>query len=288
MSSDVQKQFNYGIFSARTGNIYTTSLLYQWVRWAVGNENVPNEVWYDGNRVIDPFRPRVEPKGFSSVSEMKDSRNQAVRSFFESIRCARTFIFTLGLTESWKNRNYGYEYPMCPGTVSGEFDPDNHMFVNQSYNEIFENLLKAIEEIRNVNDKARFLLTVSPVPLTATNSDKHVILATTYSKSVLRAVAGDLSDKHSFIDYFPSYEIFAAPPFRGTFYDTNLRTPSRYGINHAMSIFFNGVTQESGLVAKRRSKKQTHVKAKNRQALDKLAQRNEVVCDEELLETFSK
>ena len=38
--------------------------------------------------------------------------------------------------------------------------------------------------------KLRILLTVSPVPLTATAGDDHVLLATTYSKSVLRAGRG--------------------------------------------------------------------------------------------------
>ena len=40
-----------------------------------------------------------------------------------------------------------------------------------------------------MNPKARLVLTVSPVPLAATASGSHVLPATIYSKSVLRAAA---------------------------------------------------------------------------------------------------
>ena len=36
-------RFNYEIFSARTGNIYTTSLLLQWTEWALGKKKHPKK-----------------------------------------------------------------------------------------------------------------------------------------------------------------------------------------------------------------------------------------------------
>ena len=81
------------------------------------------------------------------------------------------------------------------------------------------------------------LLTVSPVPLTATASDKHVLTATTYSKSVLRAVAGELYDRYADIDYFPSYEIVASPWSRGFFYESNMRSVNAGGVSVVMQTF---------------------------------------------------
>ena len=46
--------------------------------------------------------------------------------------------------------------------------------------------------LRDYNENMRFILTVSPVPLVATAGSEHVLAATLYSKSVLRAVAGFL------------------------------------------------------------------------------------------------
>jgi hypothetical protein len=53
---------------------------------------------------------------------------------------------------------------------------------------------------------ARILLTVSPVPFTCTFSDREVVVANTYSKATLRAVAQDFSERYEQIDYVPVFE----------------------------------------------------------------------------------
>jgi hypothetical protein len=52
LNADSAKRFNYEVFSARTGNIYTASLLRQWVSWAVGDVTIPSEVWCKDNRLF--------------------------------------------------------------------------------------------------------------------------------------------------------------------------------------------------------------------------------------------
>ncbi|WP_210238860.1 GSCFA domain-containing protein [Cohaesibacter sp. CAU 1516] len=192
LSNKSKKRFGYNVFSCRTGNIYTTSLLRQWVEWAVGFSSPPSEYWEKDGRIYDPFRPAIEPDGFSNLEEMESSRKNTIQSFLKILLTADIFVFTLGLTESWFNKSGRYEYPLCPGTVAGEFDPDNHVFVNQSFSFIRENLLEVIKIIRLLNPNIKFLLTVSPVPLTATNSGRHVLVATMASKSILRGVTDDI------------------------------------------------------------------------------------------------
>lgn len=238
--------FNYGVFSARTGNIYTTSLLRQWTEWASGVVDVPEEVWHRGDRLIDPFRPRIEPDGFGSLAELRASQAQTIKSFRRSIAEADFFVFTLGLTESWRNKSMGFEYPMCPGTVGGEFDPTEHVFENQTFDVVRKNLVAAIEMMRTLNPKLRFILTVSPVPLTATMTKQHVLVATMYSKSVLRAVAGQLCTNHRDIDYFPSYEIINSPVFRGSFFEPNQRSVNHHGVDHVMDTFFACLSDKFG------------------------------------------
>ena len=82
------------------------------------------------------------------------------------------------------------------------------------------------------------VMTVSPVPLTGTASGRHVLQATTYSKAVLRAVAGELAQKYDHIDYFPSYEVITNQAARGCFYEENLRSVRREGVEAVMNIFF--------------------------------------------------
>jgi hypothetical protein len=197
-------------------------------------------------RYHDPFRPAIEPNGFESLEEMRASREWAVAAFRRAITEAKFFVFTLGLTESWFNKSKGYEYPMCPGTAAGSFDPAAHEFRNQSFDMVRGNLYDALTKIRSVNAGVHVILTVSPVPLTATNSGRHVLTATTESKSILRAVAGQVRSGNSRVDYFPSYEMITAPVFRGRFFEPNMRTVSEEGVGFVMGSFFADLEAKFG------------------------------------------
>lgn len=281
VSEETARQFNYGIFSSRTGNIYTTSLLRQWVEWALEKSAPPMIHWEKNGRIYDPFRPSIEPDGFGSVEEMLRSRNTCIAAFRESILTCNLFVFTLGLTESWWDAQDGFEYPMCPGTHAGTYDAKRHVFRNQDYGFVRDNLMQAITMIRKSREqRMRVLLTVSPVPLTATNSGNHVLVATMDSKSVLRAVAGNIAANGKGISYFPSYEIINSPVFRGTFFEPNQRSVNGHGVNHVMDCFFAGLDQDQAAArAARRAAQQAEAEP---------ASADDVKCDEELLEIFGR
>jgi hypothetical protein len=271
--------FNYEVFTCRTGNIYTTSLLKQWVEWALELKKVPEEYWVKNNKYFDPFRPNIEPDGFSSKEEMIYSQRQSINSFKKAILDSKYFVFTMGLTESWFNKNHGYEYPMCPGTVAGTFDNELHEFKNQQFGFIQKNLREAISYMKSVNPKLRFILTVSPVPLTATYSNDHVLVATVHSKSILRAVAGQVSSTSGSIDYFPSYEIINSPVYKGTFFEPNQRNVNKNGVKFVMSHFFNNLNDKFG------DKSNVADRIIKEEKL-KLKVKNNEICEEELLEAF--
>ena len=267
--------YNYGLFSARTGNIYTASLLRQWVEWALGDTPVPDEYWMRGGRFFDPFRPRVEPEGFESLDEMRASRNYTLKCFRRALVESRYFVFTLGLTESWLNEPGSYEYPMCPGTAEGIFDPAEHTFFNQPFDFIWTNLSSALSRITAANPAMRFILTVSPVPLTATKSKNHVLVATMESKSILRAVAGQFAHTWSNVDYFPSYEIINSPVFRGGFFEPNMRSVHPAGVDFVMNQFFACQTAQFGEPPAPRAVEEVRAVPKRT-----------TVCEEQLLEAF--
>jgi hypothetical protein len=54
---------------------------------------------------------------------------------------------------------------------------------------------------------SHIIVTVSPVPLLATFTGRDVVVANSFSKSVLRAVAEEWASDKTNVDYFPSYEI---------------------------------------------------------------------------------
>lgn len=306
LSDDNAKKFNYGVFSSRTGNIYTASLLKQWVDWATGAAPVPAEFWEKGSRFFDPFRPNIEPEGFESRDELLRSRQAAIDAFRKTLTESNVFVFTLGLTESWVHRKHGYEYPMCPGTVAGEFDAEQHQFVNQDFPFIRKTLMDTLRRVKDLNPKIKFLLTVSPVPLTATMSGNHVLVATMESKSVLRAVAGMTARQFDFVDYFPSYEIINGTPFRGTFFDPNQRNVNHAGVDHVMHTFFDCLkakfpAEEAAAdrpLQANRPNRPDRPNRPNRPGLNRPQRdgapgragmsREDAVCEEELLNAFAK
>ncbi len=281
MTDEEARHFNYGVFSFRTGNIYTARMLRQWVELAFDKREVPDDFWELGHRVFDPLRPAIEPNGFFSVADMLMSRQATLAAVRRAVREADVFVFTLGLTESWQNHHGGYEYAACPGTQAGQYDPERDHFENQNYRAIHRDLSTAIRLMKMENPRIKVLLTVSPVPLTATASGNHVLVATSQSKAVLRAVASDAVAARADVDYFPSYEIITSPAFEGRFFDANKRSVIPEGVNHVMETFFRDQKRVFGEARR--------VKPKRKPAVEKKADAHlDVICEEEMLDAFAR
>ena len=228
----------FGVFSARTGNIYTVRQLLQLFEEAHGARAPAETAWQrEDGRFVDPYRPQIEPAGFASADDVRASRVPhlaAVRAMFAR---ASVFVFTLGLTEAWQARADGAVFGAAPGVAGGQFDPERHAFVNFSAAETEADLRMFLGLLVRVNPGCRVILTVSPVPLIATFEDRHVMVATAYSKAVLRVAAEGVLRDFPNVDYFPSYEIITGNATRSAYYEDDLREITRPGVEHAMRIF---------------------------------------------------
>lgn len=234
------RRFGFGVFSCRYGNVYTARQLLQLAQEAFGQRQPGEIVWHKQDRFFDALRPGIDPVGHATPEDVEAARKRhltAVRTMFETLD---VFVFTLGLTEGWESREDGTMFPTAPGTIAGSYDPARYALRNLRYGEVLADVEAFWAMLKSVNPGARMLLTVSPVPLIATATDGHVLPATIYSKSVLRAVAGDLAADHEDIHYFPSYELIIGHPSRGMFFDPDLREVNDFGVNTVMNQFFTG------------------------------------------------
>ena len=228
--------YNYNTYSARYGNIYTISQLKQLFQRAFNDSRYDSHILTSDNYFIDAYRPRIQPKGFSSRGELELDRKihyKAVRSVFEELD---VFIFTLGLTEAWRSKLDKTTFPICPLVVSKSLRQEDYYLHNFSMDEIERNLEEFIDLLKVVNKSAKIILTVSPVPLVATGFKDHVLVSNCYSKSLLRVAAGNISAKYSNVDYFPSFEIVNTIP---GYFSNDLRTVTQKGIDHVMKVFMN-------------------------------------------------
>lgn len=231
-------RFGYGMYSARYGNIYTPRQMLQLLNEALGEFAPAEPVWARGDRYVDALRPNVEPKGLERPEHVRQARRMHLRRVIRAIKEAEVFVFTLGLTEVWRHRDSGTVYPTAPGTLAGSYDPATYEFHNFTLPEVREDLEQLRTLMVLLSPGIRMVLTVSPVPLTATATGQHVMVSTRYSKAVLRAVAGEMTDSYGDVDYFPSYELITNPAAQGKFYKDNLRSVTDEGVAAAMRMFF--------------------------------------------------
>ena len=243
LSAEEKRSHGYGVFSARYGNVYNTLQLLQVLDRSTGQYNPDEKVWPFQNGYADPFRPYIEPSGFSSESELLEDRKthlNAVRTLFHDVD---VLIVTLGLTESWVSNITGTAFPLCPGCGAGQFDQSVHEFKNFGFSDVTGHLNEFITRFHDINPDGKILFTVSPVPLVATYEPHHVLQSTVYSKSVLRAAVEDLKKSWSFVDYFPSFEIITWTLNNPSYYQPNKRSVSDIGVTHVMKCFFEAYTE---------------------------------------------
>lgn len=279
---DLIEPYNYGIFTARYGNIYTTRQLLQTIQRAYGVFEPKENVW-DGKAgsVIDPFRPQIQPHGFISVTEMIADREQHFAAIRRAVEQLDVLVFTLGLTEAWIDRDDGAVFPICPGVAGGVFDESRFAFHNMSVADVTADLREAIRYVRSKNPSCRIVLTVSPVPLVATAMDRSVLVSTTYSKSVLRVAAEEIAGSDPAIAYFPSYEIITGNFNRGAYFAEDLRSVTEAGVNHVMRLFLKHYT--TGAVGGVNPSAGDDGAYRTLQADQAMADVVAVICDEEVL-----
>ncbi|MEO1102364.1 MAG: GSCFA domain-containing protein [Pseudomonadota bacterium] len=276
LPEDLAKAHHYGVFTTRSGNIYTARQLRQLFDRANGIFEPVAEPWATEAGVLDPFRPSIGP--FASAEELAADRAWHLARVRAMMAGLSVFVFTLGLTEAWMDDD-GAVFPLAPGVVGGTFDAGRHRFHNFCPEETAADLAAAIASVRAVNAEAKIILTVSPVPLMATALDRHVLTATVHSKSILRVAAQAVADADPAIDYFPSYEIITAPQTRGRYFGPDARAVSEEGVAHAMRVFLKHYSDRTAAAAATPHAIENEAfRARSQHIVD-------AFCDEEALDT---
>lgn len=240
---------SHQVSSFAFGNIYTVRSLVQWFTHP-DDHLAEHSIHFDEkrDRYFDMLLLTGHEEGWQSRQGLLEYRQAVVDEARNQIAASDCFIFTLGLTESWEDTN-GVCYPVCPGTRIGKFDGKIFRFRQLRYQDVLDDLVALNHLLKALNPAIQLILTVSPVPLTATATERHVMVATAYSKGVLRAVAGDFCDRNDHAFYFPSFELITTTLPADFRFLENRRTVSMDGVNYVMrhweSIVGEGDPQDS-------------------------------------------
>lgn len=276
-------RFGYSTYSARYGNIYTTRQLLQLCQECMSVWTPTEEAWLGPQGWNDAQRPNIEPAGFSTLAELRALRRYHLACVKRMFIEMDIFIFTLGLTEAWVDSAETTVFPTAPGVIAGTYAADRYRLKNFSFSEVvhdFEEFVSLVSRLRGDRPPVRYLLTVSPVPLTGTASGNHVLAATARSKAVLRAAADQIAESNPYTDYFPSYEIITNPAARGAWFHDNLRTVTPEGVDAVMKVFFHHHGSQSPQETEQQSP------PPSKAALFEGPPVIDVVCEEMLVERF--
>jgi len=193
-------------------NKYTPAAIFQEIEWA-------RKIFASGRKIAeadsadflyecaDGLSIDTNLRGFVPVTrERFFQRRSQIYEVFKEMFSSDCVVMTLGLVEAWFDREKGVYIQECPTGKYFARKGARFGFERLTYLQCHKFVQSSIDAIRDVNKDAKFLITTSPVPLSRTFTDDDVIVANMYSKSVLRAVAGDVAESNTYVDYFPSYE----------------------------------------------------------------------------------
>jgi hypothetical protein len=169
---------------------FTTTALSEQFKWINSEIDVRYSEWYRGDTT------KVDHKRISTSEPNKST-------LIKQIKEADSIILTFGLTEVFIDSD-GRSLWRTDKNLSQDF----HLL---SFLENINNIRDTYKAIRSLNKECAIIMSLSPVPLTGTFSEKPSVVANMLSKSTLRTAIGEFYNETSESDkniyYWPSYEI---------------------------------------------------------------------------------
>lgn len=224
-------------------NKYTTFAMLNELTWALQPGSVFPEdslVDLDAERCIDPhINPTLKMVNRSGTLE----RRRVITEVTRRIRDCRVIFLTLGLVETWYDTQAKVFLNSTPNKEMQDLFPKRYEFASTNYLQNMDNLERLHELLTaHGHPDVHIIVTTSPVPLMATFTNQDVVVANTYSKSTLRAVAQDWAASHDNVQYFPSYEVVMNSD-RKVSWEDDLRHVSGGVTKHIMDVFMNSFVE---------------------------------------------
>jgi hypothetical protein len=191
-------------------NKYTAPAIYQELAWAHAILNRDDAV---RDADVLPLILETAPGRFLDMHirgagdtdfQTTMKRRGAVYSVFREAFLSDSIVLTLGLCESVYDTQTGLYVPPAP-VLFDDRHGSRFEFEQLDHATCYKFTARSVELLTQDSDR-KILLTTSPIPLSRTFTKDDVIIANMYSKSVLRAVAGEIATKYEAVDYFPSFE----------------------------------------------------------------------------------
>lgn len=193
----VNNGMNVNVIACGAGFVSTFTLRQQF-EWALGLREIESATLYIEDGENEHGLPGLKLLPTDAATRERTR---------QTITAADMFILTLGLSEIWYDKKSGDAFFGAVPSVA--FNPSKHAFRVTSVEENRDNLTALCSAIRNHRPNAPIVLTLSPVPLTATFRPVSCLTANCVSKSILRVAVDEMvrESDDPLLFYWPSYEI---------------------------------------------------------------------------------
>lgn len=174
-------------------------------------------------------------------------RRKELYDIFSAAFTADYAIITLGMIESWYYTVNKVHLARMPLNLGQKYGWDDFKVERLTFAESYDFVRSTIEIIRELNPDCKVLITTSPIPMSRTFTDNDIIIANNHSKSVLRAVCGEISQNIAGVDYFPSYEICTLSKGQGVWEDDKQHVTSAFVgkiVRHVMKSYCPDIPQD--------------------------------------------
>jgi len=194
--------------SAAWERVYSTHCMRQIFEYTF-EQWQPDLRWWTAptsKQIQDPYRRVIL---YDHLKDAEQGFEQHRQHSAKVLQKAKVLIITLGLTEIWQDSIDGSVICVPAGPYVDEGgDMRRYRFRVSRYAENLNNLERIHDIMAAHNPDCKIIITLSPVNLWATfRQDTDVISASCNSKSTLRAVADEFTERHQNVYYFPAFEM---------------------------------------------------------------------------------
>jgi hypothetical protein len=208
---------SWGVYDERVHyQFYTTYSMLQEFEKAFGLwQHEDSDIWTAvtkteaGSRAIfqEPYKRRLFADSLDDLLTMRRMMDGAIR---DGIMTADVLVLTMGLTEIWRRAN-GRAVCEPPKLRSREIIQETTFFTSD-FDQNLANMRRLCTLYFEAFPNRNIVLTVSPVALSRTFTDRDIVVANTESKSILRSVAAQICREFKNVHYFPSFELCMSDP----------------------------------------------------------------------------
>lgn len=216
------------------GTTYNPYSIHKTLRYAIYNQVVPEHTYLENQGIVSNYDFH---SSFSSheKSEVEKKLKELIGATHYFLKDASWIIIAYGTAWVYERNDTGDIVANCHKVPSANFTKSllSQKKVLESFQEFYQGL-------KTFNPKCKVILTVSPV-----RHIKDTLELNSVSKAVLRLACQTITEMHSDVFYFPSFEIMMDDLRDYRFYKSDMLHPSEDAEEYIWNKFVNSFLDES-------------------------------------------